>query len=160
MITLRSTILILPSLLAIATAQLPCGDCNGDGFVNIVDGLQASRYAAGLSMLTPAEFSACNTAGAIEPDPAADVTIIDALSIARHVVGLGPGLTCYSIPPLTGLFVDGDNPAPAELGQALSSTPSTQSTRPSPSRRMATSSTSTAQLCPTTRRSTSQASTT
>lgn len=87
-----------PSLYAqgacmIGSAQ--CGDCDGNGMINILDALLAAKYDTMLATLTPQAFSACNVQGALEPDPGADVTILDALWIAQHVIGLR-GLSCCS----------------------------------------------------------------
>ena len=73
-----------------------CGDCDNSGMVNIGDVLYIANIVAGLQNApvygTP-QFNACNVALEVVPDMSADVTLIDALWLARHLVGLVP-LTC------------------------------------------------------------------
>jgi len=70
-----------------------CGDCNEDGFVNILDALRGAQHAAGVLVLTGAAFDNCNVnrgTGSITVD------VLDALVLARYDVGLGVTLTCCS----------------------------------------------------------------
>jgi hypothetical protein len=92
---------------------LACGDCDENGFITIVDALQAARSDAGLTTLTAGGECACNVLGAMFPDPGASVSILDALTIAQYVVGLvtlgcggsgGPALGCTIASPLSGAF--------------------------------------------------------
>jgi hypothetical protein len=71
-----------------------CGDCDGDGVVTVLDALVGAQHAVGLVTLTGIRFSACNVTGAVEPDQAAAIDVLDALTIARSVVGLGVVLSC------------------------------------------------------------------
>jgi hypothetical protein len=68
-----------------------CGDCNQDGFVNILDALRGAQHAAGVLTLTGAAFDNCNVnrvTGSIAVD------ILDALILARYDVGLAVTLSC------------------------------------------------------------------
>ena len=65
-----------------------CGDCDASGFVDILDALRAASYDAGKATLSPVEYSNCNVLGTPEPSYQARVTILDALWIARSVVGI------------------------------------------------------------------------
>jgi hypothetical protein len=71
-----------------------CGDCNGDGQISIVDALTAAQHSAGLITLTGDDFTNCNVLGLLEPDPGAEVDILDALNLARSAAGLGVTLAC------------------------------------------------------------------
>jgi len=71
-----------------------CGDCTGDGVVSILDALTAAQHSASLITLTGAEFSNCNVTGLLEPDPAAAVTVLDALTLAQFAAGIGASLVC------------------------------------------------------------------
>ena len=72
------------------TAQI-CGDCDLDGFVNILDSYYVATVAVGLAPAPPhcsPEFISCNVVGLCCPDPAAVWSILDAYCGARFVVGL------------------------------------------------------------------------
>jgi hypothetical protein len=71
-----------------------CGDCNGDGMVTILDALVAAQHSAALITLTGVDFSNCNVVGALEPDPSAEVSILDALTLAQAAAGLPAALVC------------------------------------------------------------------
>jgi hypothetical protein len=71
-----------------------CGDCNGDGFVTILDALTAAQHSAAIITLTGTDFTNCNVIGAVEPDPAAAVDILDALTLAQSAAGLPVMLVC------------------------------------------------------------------
>ena len=71
-----------------------CGDCTQNGVVDVLDALVAAQHSAGLLTLTGVGFSNCNVLGPLEPDPAAGVSVLDALAIARFVVGLPITLAC------------------------------------------------------------------
>lgn len=71
-----------------------CGDCNGDGARNILDALLAAQIAATLLGPSPDQFDRCNVNGAVFPDPAASVTILDALILAQFAAGLPVTLAC------------------------------------------------------------------
>ena len=58
------------------------------------DALLAAQQAAFLVTLTATGFSNCNVSGAVEPDPAASVNILDALIIAQIAAGLAPTFAC------------------------------------------------------------------
>ena len=79
-----------------SSQTLVCGDCDGSGFVDILDAYRASHYASGLANLTDEEFYYCNVVGV--PGSRylynSQVSILDALYIARYVVGLIPELNC------------------------------------------------------------------
>lgn len=76
-----------------------CGDCDANGFVNILDALRAAHHDAGLAELNDLEFSNCNVAGSLGPSFVADVSILDALAIAQYVVGLGTLECCVCCIP-------------------------------------------------------------
>lgn len=71
-----------------------CGDCNGDMTLSILDALVAAQHSAALITLTGIDFSNCNVLGALEPDPAAEVSILDALALAQAAAGLTVMLVC------------------------------------------------------------------
>lgn len=103
---LRLCALTLLVFASSASAQSTiCGDCDGDGRLAILDSLVAAKSSAGLTALDPTAFTRCNVAGLLEPDPGAEVTVIDALSMARYVAGLTGTLNCAT---LSGIYVDGD----------------------------------------------------
>jgi len=93
MVTTHHAAPVLHAQGACMIGSLQCGDCDGNGMVNILDSLLAAKYDAMLATLSAQAFSACNVQGVAEPDPSADVSILDALWIAQHVIGLR-GLTC------------------------------------------------------------------
>lgn len=65
-----------------------CGDCNGDGMVNVLDALLAAQTGAG-SAMPPAGSSAC-----CDVDTSTSVTILDALLVAQFAAGLPVILSC------------------------------------------------------------------
>ena len=65
-----------------------CGDCNGDGNVNILDALAAAQHTVATITLTGRGYDACNV------DSDGDVDILDALRIAQSSVGLPVALIC------------------------------------------------------------------
>ena len=71
-----------------------CGDCNGDMMVTILDALTAAQHSAAITLLFGVDFTNCNVVGALEPDPAADVSILDALTLAQTAAGLPVTLSC------------------------------------------------------------------
>jgi hypothetical protein len=72
-----------------------CGDCNLDGQLSILDALVGAQHAAGLVTLTAPAYSSCNVIGLLEPDPGADVDILDALTVAQVSAGIpGIALAC------------------------------------------------------------------
>ena len=91
---------------------LQCGDCDGNGLVDILDAYAAARYAVGLYNLAEPEFSACNVAGirGNQYYPPASVTASDALFIAQHVVGRRGSLNCiFDLPILFTSVRDGNS---------------------------------------------------
>lgn len=87
-------ILLLLGLLASPAATQVCGDCNGDGVVNILDALTGAQHSAAIVQLTGVDFTNCNVTGLLEPDPGAMVDILDALTLAQSAAGLGSPLMC------------------------------------------------------------------
>lgn len=86
---------------AIAQAQNPCGDCNGDMMVNIVDAFTAAQHAVEITTLTAGDFQTCNVAG--DPGPPAapgmpTVNVLDAVLIAQFSAGLVPSVSCTMLP--------------------------------------------------------------
>jgi len=73
---------------ACALGGQTCGDCDLSGSVDILDAHRAALHSAGLVDLGGAAFSACNVEGDMEPGPHARVGTLDALTLARFVVGL------------------------------------------------------------------------
>jgi hypothetical protein len=71
-----------------------CGDCNGDLTVTILDALTAAQHSAAIIQLSGVEFTNCNVIGVLEPDPLADVSILDALTLAQAAAGLPVSLVC------------------------------------------------------------------
>ena len=71
-----------------------CGDCNTDGVVDVLDALLAAQAEVGVALLTPTQFANCNVEGALEPDPGAEVTVLDALRLAQFAVGSPVPLDC------------------------------------------------------------------
>ena len=69
-----------------------CGDCDNNYFVNILDALRASQVSSGLATATAVELRQCDVYPHGNPD--GRVTVLDALLIARYVVGLEPALQC------------------------------------------------------------------
>jgi len=98
--------LVFCLLANLASAQV-CGDCDGDGSVDVVDALLGAQHAAALLTLTGTDFEACDV------DSSTTVTILDALTIAQHAAGLPVSLSCTFTPPpppplditLTGVMV-------------------------------------------------------
>jgi hypothetical protein len=90
-------IVLQPGMRPCETSQ--CGDCDGDGFVNVLDALRAARADSGLATLSDQEFSNCNVAGTTGPSFTATVSILDALTIARYVVGLETLRCCVCCVP-------------------------------------------------------------
>jgi hypothetical protein len=87
----------VPSGSAVVDVRCPvtsCGDCNGDGIINIVDALFAAQHAVSIIVLTGVDFSNCNVVGLTEPDPGAVVDVIDALNVAQVSAGLPVMLAC------------------------------------------------------------------
>ena len=95
----------------VSGTSFQCGDCDGNGFVNILDALIASRYAVGLAALDEPYFSACNVVGTLGNKylPSAQVSSIDAMRIAQFTVGKIRNIDCILELPV--LFIsdrDGD----------------------------------------------------
>lgn len=67
---------------------LVCGDCDGDGDVDILDALCASQIAAGLIMPTFLDMLRCDV------DSDGDIDIIDSLLMARVSAGFPIMLMC------------------------------------------------------------------
>jgi hypothetical protein len=84
--------------LAAALAAQPCGDCDGDGLVGILDALQAARAGASLVTLSSPLFEQCNVIGTPGAPPGGSVTIVDALCIAQYAAGLPIGIACSVAP--------------------------------------------------------------
>jgi len=78
------------------SGSLLCGDCDADGRVTILDARLASQYGAGLGKLLEPQFGACNVAGVPGNHyyPQAQVSSIDALTIAQYAIGRIPELNC------------------------------------------------------------------
>ena len=81
---------LLVCLLAapVTRAQFVCGDCNGDGAVNVIDAYAAAQHAAGLVYLWGDALDRCDI------DASGAVQISDALRIARRIVGIDPVIVC------------------------------------------------------------------
>ena len=79
-----------------AFAQLQCGDCDGNHFVNILDAHAAAKYGVGTYLLPEPQFSACNVAGTPGNHyyPEASVGSSDSLFISQYVVGRRSKLDC------------------------------------------------------------------
>lgn len=69
-----------------ATFSGVCGDCNGDGLVNILDALLGAQTAA--SIATPPDPAKCDV------DASGTVSVIDALLMAQEAAGLSVSLNC------------------------------------------------------------------
>jgi hypothetical protein len=95
---------VLPPTMRPCWTQL-CGDCDDSGFVDILDSFRAAHWDAGLTPPpTDIEYSNCNVLGTLGPSYYTDISILDALQIARYVVGL-VDLTCCAccVPELMGM---------------------------------------------------------
>jgi hypothetical protein len=66
----------------------PCGDCNLDGTVTILDALTSAQFAAGVGVPTGPQVCLC------DPNSDASVTVLDALLMAQAAAGLVITLTC------------------------------------------------------------------
>jgi hypothetical protein len=80
-------------------AQL-CGDCDGNGFVTILDALQAARHDTGLATIASPELEQCNVSGTPGGPPLGVVSVLDGLTIAQYAVGLHPQLLCLPEGPV------------------------------------------------------------
>jgi hypothetical protein len=86
-----------------------CGDCDGDGFVSVLDAFVGAQNAVGLATFPgQSTFDACNVVGAQNPNPGAEVTILDALEIARHIVGL-TDISCCPAQQILRILSCGDS---------------------------------------------------
>ena len=84
-----TTILALLALSSLCFAV--CGDCDGDGSVTVLDALEASRQASGITTATVS----CDVAPPVAQEgdiPVVD--ILDALLIAQAAVGMPVVLVC------------------------------------------------------------------
>ena len=86
--------------------QLPWGDANGDGEVNIIDAQQIARFTTGLPIANPAAMSSAdvNTDG--------QVTIVDAQQTAAFSIGLSItdphsrlGTAASDVPEITSISI-------------------------------------------------------
>ena len=93
---LLAAALLFPCVGAAAQTPAICGDCNGDGGVNILDALLAAQNAVGTITLVDPEFAACNTQGQLGDSTTAGaaVNILDAFEIASYAASLLPSLSC------------------------------------------------------------------
>ncbi len=64
-----------------------CGDADGNGTVNVTDGVNVLRSAAGLA-------SACDDPAPCDVDGNGSVSVTDGVNVLRAVAGLGSNLTC------------------------------------------------------------------
>ncbi len=88
----RCAIAALAGLLLLsATAGAQCGDCNQDGFVNVLDALHAAQFDVGV---VASHGPCCNVSPPGGAGPDTVVNIIDALFIAQFSVGILPALRC------------------------------------------------------------------
>jgi hypothetical protein len=70
-----------------ASAQV-CGDADGNGSVNVTDGVQVLRAAAGLTSTCTQNANDCNI------DGAGDVTVTDGVNVLRKAAGLSVTENC------------------------------------------------------------------
>ena len=85
--------MILICLAGAIDAQPVCGDCTGEGNIDVLDVLEAARIAIGYpSASLPPIF---NAAACDVVNSGSDIIdILDALVIAQFCVGITPVLTC------------------------------------------------------------------
>lgn len=76
-----------------ASAQVSCGDCSGDGVVNILDALAAAQIGASIAVPTATQTCACDI------DSSGSIDVLDALRLAQVAAGLGPGLGIVLVCP-------------------------------------------------------------
>lgn len=67
-----------------------CGDADGNGAVNVTDGVNVLRSAAGLA-------SACDATAACDVDANGSVSVTDGVNVLRAAAGLGSNLTCPAL---------------------------------------------------------------
>jgi hypothetical protein len=92
-------LLLCCCIAASSVGAQPCGDCNHDGQVTVLDALGAAQRAVGLP--TVAGGQSCNV------DGVCPVTILDALLIAQEAAGPITGMRCDFYSPFDhGFFAD------------------------------------------------------
>lgn len=67
-----------------------CGDADGNGAVNVTDGVNVLRSAAGLA-------SACDATAVCDVDGNGSVSVTDGVNVLRAAAGLGSNLTCPAL---------------------------------------------------------------
>lgn len=67
-----------------------CGDADGNGAVNVTDGVNVLRSAAGLA-------SACDEPAPCDVDGNGSVSVTDGVNVLRAAAGLGSNLTCAGL---------------------------------------------------------------
>jgi hypothetical protein len=82
---------LVATLAPCALAASPCGDCNHDGQVSVLDAQRAAQIAVGLVTSTMPDDLTCAVQGA------AGIDILDALEIARYSLGLPASLACGTL---------------------------------------------------------------
>lgn len=75
---------------AACAAEPACGDADGNGAVNVTDGVNVLRSAAGLA-------SACDEPAPCDVDGNGSVSVTDGVNVLRAAAGLGSNLTCPAL---------------------------------------------------------------
>lgn len=75
---------------ATCVAAVACGDADGNGAVNVTDGVNVLRSAAGLA-------SACDEPAPCDVDGNGSVSVTDGVNVLRAAAGLGSNLTCPAL---------------------------------------------------------------
>lgn len=85
--------LLLSSAPAAMASPVACGDCDGNGSVDILDSLLAGRISSGLVIPTPVQQAVCDV------DNDGGIDAVDSLLMAQAAAGLPVTLTCPPCPP-------------------------------------------------------------
>lgn len=72
-----------------------CGDCDGNGWVDLLDAQAAAQHGVGTLVLDSPAFVHCNVSGSPGSVAAGGIVdVLDALTLARFAVGISIDLPC------------------------------------------------------------------